>query len=213
MDPITTYFRAKEAGWKRIASKEAIKTAFTVKQLLSGARSAVPYIALGLGAGGIGYNVLKDRKIEGLEDKRELVGALNDTVVRQRIGDIYRMAGYPEPAMPLAVSKEISPEYKKVMEEMSSKGAMEKEAINPWAMNAFKQIPGFLKNIGQRFMQNPNIAKSTKAVGRFAAAHPKLTNIGTAAGVGLGTAYAANKIQDRGNRRFMANMGVRNGYG
>lgn len=198
MNQITMYFLVKEAGWKRIA--------------LSGARRAVPYISLGFGAGGIGYNILKDRKIEGLEDKRELVGALNDTVVRQRIGDIYRMAGYPEPTMPLAVSKEISPEYKKVMEEMSSKGAMEKEAINPWAMNAFKQIPGFLKNLGQRFMRNPSIAKGTKAVRQFATAHPKLTSIGTAAGVGLGTAYAANKIQDRENRRFMVNMGMRNGY-
>lgn len=212
MNPITTYFRVKEAGWKRIASKEAIKTAFTVKDLLSGAKKAVPYIALGLGAGGIGYNVLKDRKIEGLENKRELVGAMNDTVVRHRIGDIYRMAGYPEPTMPLAVSKEISPEYKKVIEEMS-KGAMEKVALNPWAMNAFKQIPGFLKNIGQRFIQNPNVAKGTKAVGQFVTKHPKWANMGTAAGIGLGTAYAANKIQDRGNRRFMANIGVRNGYG
>jgi len=204
MNPITTYFLVKEAGWRRIASKEAVKTAFTVKDFLSGARKAVPYIALGLGAGGIGYNVLKDRKIEGLEDKRELVGALNDTVVRQRIGDIYRMAGYPEPTMPMAVSKEISPEYKKVMEEMASKGAMEKEALNPWATNAFKRVPGFLKNIGQRFMQNPNIAKGVKSVGQFAAAHPKLTNIGTAAAVGLGTAEFANRMQDR---RFMANMG------
>jgi hypothetical protein len=211
MDPITTYFRVKEAGWKRIASKEAIKTAFTVKDLLSAAKTAVPYIGLGLGAGSIGYNILKDRKIEGLENKRELVGAMNDTVVRQRIGDIYQMAGYPEPPMPLAVSKEISHEYKKVMDDMS-KGAMEKEAISPWAMNAFKQR-GFLKNIGQRFMQNPNIAKGVEAVGRFTTAHPKLTNMGTAAVVGLGTAYVANKIQDRGNRRFMASMGVRNGYG
>lgn len=122
MNPITAYFLAKEAGWKRIASKEAIKTAFSIKQLLGKANlnKAVPYAALGLGAGGIGYNVLKDRHIENLESRRELVGAMNDTVVRQRIGDIYRMAGYPEPAMPLAVSQRVSPEYKRVLSEMSS---------------------------------------------------------------------------------------------
>lgn len=120
MDPIATYFLVKEAGWRRIAVKEMNKAAFNVKDLLAGAKKAVPYIAIGLGAGGIGYNVLKDRNIEGLEDKRELVGALNDTVVRQRIGDIYRMAGYPEPPMPLAVSKEISPEYKRVIAEMET---------------------------------------------------------------------------------------------
>ena len=89
---------------------------------------------------------------------------------------------------------------------MASKGAMEKEAINLWAMNAFKQIPGVLKSIGRRFMQNPNIVKGVKAVGRFTAAHPKLTNIGTAAAVGLGTAEISNRMQDNRNRRFTANM-------
>ena len=99
--------------------------------------------------------------------------------------------------MPLAVSKEISPEYKKVMEEMSSKGASEKKAFGPWA-NAIKtfvksrSIGGHLMNAGRR-------------AGSFAAVHP----LGAAAGVGFGTAYAANKIQDRSNRKFMANMGMR----
>ena len=124
MNPITTYFLVKEAGWRRIARREMVKNAIDIRKLLGGARKAVPsaatYGGLALGAGAMGHSIMKDRQIEGLEARRELVGAMNDTVVRQRIGDIYRMAGYPEPAMPLAVSQAVSPEYKRVLMEMSS---------------------------------------------------------------------------------------------
>lgn len=204
MDQITTYFLAKEAGWKRIAKKEAIKTAFTVRDLLSGAKKAVPYVALGLGAGGIGYNVLKDRQIEGMERNRELVGAMNDTVVRQRVGDIYRMAGFPEPPMPLAVSKEISPEYKRVIAEMSSKGAMEKGAID---FGVFKQIPEAVKSFITSRSPVGHLMNAGRQIGQFTATHPRLTNIGTSVGVGLGTSYIANKIQNKKNRELVSNIG------
>ena len=63
MNPIATYFLVKEAGWRRIARREAVKNAFSIKDLLSGkkllggAQKAVPYAGLALGAGGIGYNL------------------------------------------------------------------------------------------------------------------------------------------------------------
>lgn len=195
MNPVLTNFVAKSAGWKKKAAEERIKSAITLKSLVSGARKAVPYAGLALGAGSLGYNLLKDRKIEDMENKRELVGALNDTITRQRIGDIYRMAGYPEPSMPLAVSREVGQPYRDAMAKMEAdiaKSGSEKVAFNPWALNALKQIPGAIAGFGKKMMARPAVAKGMQFMNK----HPVLK--GTAlASIGFGGAYAVDKLVNR----------------
>lgn len=100
-NPVVDYLVARDLGW-------LLKSAFNLQTAISGA-------ALATAIGGIGVGEWQRRKIRKMEDKRELVGAINDTMSRRRLAEIYELAGMPAPHIPLAVSKRVSPEYKKIL--------------------------------------------------------------------------------------------------
>lgn len=187
MNPVLTCFVARNAGWLKKYAKDQKreKLAWTIGEIL---RKSVPYAALATGVGGIGYNVFKDRKIQDLENKRELVGAINDTMVRRSIGDIYQAAGYPEPNIPLAISKEVSPEYKRVIGNMG-KGASEKVAFNPMLLRQLPKMfqrPAVVATKGMRTaMKNPTIAKGMQWGKDMTRKHPVATKSLAAGGIGM----------------------------
>lgn len=197
MNPILMCFTARNAGWlkKYAEDKRREKFAFAVGEVL---KKMVPYAALATGAGGIGYNVFKDRKMQEMENNRELVGAINDTMVRQSIGDIYQAAGYPEPNIPMAISKEVSPEYKRVMENMG-KGAAEKVAFNPMLL---KHLPGMLRRPAvmaakgiRAVSENPAIAKGVQRGRDMALKYPTAAKSLAAGGIGM-VGFGAGRISE-----------------
>lgn len=200
MNPVLMCFVARNAGWlkKYAKERELEKAAWNIGEIL---RKSIPYVALATSVGGIGYNVLKDRKIEEMENKRELVGAVNDTLVRQSIGDIYRAAGYPEPNIPMAISKEVSPEYKRVLEQMG-KGASEKVAFNPLLLRQLPKMfqrPAVTVMKGMRaVVNNPTVVKGVQWGREMAQKHPvaakslALGGIGMA-GIGIGRISVPNR--------------------
>ena len=187
MNPVLMCFVARNAGWLKKYAKERKleKSAWNIGEIL---KKSVPYAALATGVGGIGYNVLKDRKIEEMENKRELVGAVNDTLVRQSIGDIYRAAGYPEPNIPMAVSKEVSPEYKRILEQMG-KGASEKVAFNPLLLRQLPKIfqrPTVTVMKGMRAVaNNPTVVKGVQRGREMFQKHPVAVKGLAAGGIGM----------------------------
>lgn len=108
-NPVLDYMIMRDIGW-------LIKGAGRLSTMLGATGVAV-------GTGGIGYGELQRRKINKFEDDRELVAAVNDTLSRQAIADIYERAGLPAPHIPLAVSKSIGSRYKDVIGGMNSKSA------------------------------------------------------------------------------------------
>lgn len=187
MNPVLTCFIARNAGWLKKYAKDQKreKLAWAIGEVL---KKSLPYASLATGVGGITYNVLKDRKIQDLENKRELVGAVNDTLVRHSIGDIYRAAGYPEPNIPMAISKEVSPEYKRVLEQMG-KGASEKVAFNPMLLRQLPKMfqrPAVAAAKGMRaVMKNPAVVKGIQRGKDMALKHPMATKGLIAGGIGM----------------------------
>ena len=105
-NPILNYMVMRDLGWM-------IKGANRFGTILGAT-------ALATGAGGTAYGEWQRSKMKKLEDKRELVGAINDTLSRRRVADIYEMAGMKAPHIPLAVSKNVSPRYREMIQGMQA---------------------------------------------------------------------------------------------
>ena len=125
MNTTLTRYILRDIGWLKKASEELkdFKKQATAWDAL---KASVPYIALATGIGALGtglYHANTEHKelgdVASRENNRELIGAMNDTVVRQKINDLYNAVGLNTPEMPLAVSKEVSPMYKAVVGQMN----------------------------------------------------------------------------------------------
>lgn len=95
------YTVLRDIGWLS-------KAGFNVDRALGIAGAA-------LGAGGIGYGAFARKKIKDMEDKRELVGVVSDSIARERLGDLYEMAGMGRPDLPIGVTKNVAPKYQDII--------------------------------------------------------------------------------------------------
>lgn len=100
-NPVLDYMVMRDMGW-----------------MIKGAANILGITGTALGLGGIGYGEWQRHKMRKMEDKRELVAAVNDTLSRRRVSDMYEMAGMQPPHIPLAVSKKISPQYQELIRGM-----------------------------------------------------------------------------------------------
>lgn len=96
-NPVLDYMVMRDMGWL-IKGAGKLQTAGIIAGLATG-------------LGSVGYGELQRRKMKKFEDNRELVAAINDTLSRRAISDIYTQAGLQAPHIPLAVSKNISSQY------------------------------------------------------------------------------------------------------
>lgn len=132
MNTTAMRYTLRDIGWLRKAAGE-LRDSEKTAGIWSAISNSVPYVALGAGIASTGialHHIMKDKEtttdtnqaissalddIRRRENKRELIGALNDKAVRTGINNMYNMVGVDVPQMPMMISKEVSPEYRKAI--------------------------------------------------------------------------------------------------